>query len=85
MQVPGDARVPSAVWTRLPSTSLASKKGIGIGKTCNLTYFNAGTSGEFQGCMMVLSDRCTGIEVPAWPMLVNVRDLAYVIAAVGGP
>src|SRR3546814_2611362 len=27
MQVPGDARVPSTAWTRLPSASLASTKG----------------------------------------------------------
>ena len=28
MQVPGDAKVPSTAWTRVPSASLASKKGI---------------------------------------------------------
>jgi hypothetical protein len=32
MQVPGDARVPSTAWTRLPSASLASTKGIASSK-----------------------------------------------------
>ena len=32
MQVPGDARVPSTAWTRLPSASLASTKGTASSK-----------------------------------------------------
>src|SRR5215203_3144296 len=38
MQVPGDARVPSTAWTRLPSASLASKKDC-IVKTSELANF----------------------------------------------
>jgi hypothetical protein len=38
MQVPGDAKVPSTAWTRLPSASLPLANGHRVVQTCNLTY-----------------------------------------------
>ncbi len=41
MQTPGDARGPNTAWTRLPSASLGSTKGIRIVQTCKFDIFPA--------------------------------------------